>query len=131
MFSSLNCTLHLIQRRSHHHFWKAFNNIYLNIEGGFKAPCDAEISMKELDIALKQMSVGKSPGQDGLTSNFYTFFWEDMKELLFTALKECIKNNNLLATMKQGIIILLPKAGKDKRYIDNPRPITLLNVDYK
>lgn len=36
-----------------------------------------------------------------------------------------------MPTMKQGIIILLPKPRKDKRYIDNLGPIALLNVDYK
>lgn len=33
--------------------------------------------------------------------------------------------------MKQGIISLIPKPNKDKTIIDNLRPITLLNVDYK
>jgi len=33
--------------------------------------------------------------------------------------------------MKQGLITLIPKQGKDKRYINNLRPITLLNTDYK
>lgn len=36
-----------------------------------------------------------------------------------------------MLSMKQGVITLLPKPGKDKRHIDNLRPITLLNVDYK
>lgn len=33
--------------------------------------------------------------------------------------------------MKQGIITLIPKPGKDAKLIDNLRPITLLNNDYK
>ncbi len=33
--------------------------------------------------------------------------------------------------MKQGLILLIPKQGKDKRLLDNLRPITLLNTDYK
>lgn len=73
------------------------------------------------------MSARKAPGEDSLTSNFSEFFWEDLKELLFNALKECIEKNDLMPTMKQGVITLLPKPGKDKRYIDNLRPITLLN----
>lgn len=34
-------------------------------------------------------------------------------------------------TMKQGIITLIPKPGKDSKILDNLRPITLLNTDYK
>lgn len=34
-------------------------------------------------------------------------------------------------TMSQGLIILIPKTDKDHRYLDNLRPITLLNNDYK
>ena len=36
-----------------------------------------------------------------------------------------------MSTMKQGLITLIPKPGKDKRILDNLRPITLLNTDYK
>lgn len=101
------------------------------IEQGFKLLCDAEIQLKELDAAIERMALGKAPGQDGLTSNFYTFFWRDIKQMLFSVFNECIENNNLTTTMKQGVITLLPKPGKDKRYIENIRPISLLNVDYK
>ena len=31
----------------------------------------------------------------------------------------------------EGLITLIPKKGRDSRYIQNMRPITLLNVDYK
>lgn len=60
------------------------------IDVAFKELCDSELNMKELDTAVKQMS--------DLTSNFYKFFWEDIKEMLLNALKECIENNHLITT---------------------------------
>lgn len=33
--------------------------------------------------------------------------------------------------MKQGVIQLIPKPGKDKRLLNYLRSITLLNTDYK
>ena len=47
------------------------------------------------------------------------------------AIKDILSNRTLTPTMKQGLITLIPKQGKDKRYINNLRPITLLNTDYK
>ena len=35
------------------------------------------------------------------------------------------------STIKQGIITLIPKSGKEPQLLDNLRPITLLNTDYK
>lgn len=77
------------------------------------------------------MSSDRSPGPDGITSNFYKHFWEDLKHLLFQAINECINQKELMQTMKQGIIKLIPKPGKNKKILSNLRPITLLNTDYK
>lgn len=70
--------------------------------------------MKELDTAVKRVSLWKAPRQDGLTSNFYKFFWEDIKELLFDAFKECIENNGLMPIMKQGLVTLIPNLVKTR-----------------
>lgn len=86
--------------------------------------------MKELDAVRLKLSPNKSPGSGGLTANFSSFFWKDIRTLLFKAIQECIQNNERMPTMKQGLITLIPKRGKDKRLLDNLRPIALLNVMY-
>ncbi len=65
----------------------------------FKEICDGDLRLEGLDSAIKKMHLGKSPGQDGLTTNFYKFFWEDIKDLLLKALKECFESNSLLPTI--------------------------------
>lgn len=35
--------------------------------------CDSDLKIEELDAAIKKMALGKSPGQDGLATNFYLF----------------------------------------------------------
>ncbi len=70
----------------------------------FKEVCDGDLRVEELDSAIKKMHLGKSPGQDGLTTNFYKFFWEDIKDLLFKALKECFVWKPVPATLRKNII---------------------------
>ncbi len=87
--------------------------------------------MEEVEKAVNCLSLDKSPGSDGLTSNFYRHFWKYIKDLVFHMLKEISESHILPTTMKQGIITLIPKPGKNPKLIDNLRPITLLNNDYK
>ena len=41
------------------------------------------------------------------------------------------KKNEMSVTQRQGVITCIPKEGKDKSFIKNWRPITLLNTVYK
>ena len=93
--------------------------------------CDAEITIEELGKALKDMPNKKSPGTDGLTADFYKFFWIDLKDIVFNSLTYAFDNNSLSIEQKRGILCIIPKKGKDLRRLKNWRPLTLLNTDYK
>ena len=94
--------------------------------------CEGLISEKECFEAIKTMSKDKTPGSDGLPTNFYQLFWEDIKGILCNVFNDCYQNGEMTTSMKRGIITLLPKKkGKDALHLKNWRPITLLNTDYK
>ena len=48
---------------------------------------EGEITEKELLKALKSMENDKSPGNDGLSKEFYETFWTDIKHFLYLRLK--------------------------------------------
>ena len=73
----------------------------------------------------------KSPGNDGLTKEFYNVFWEDLKIPLISRFKSAFDKGKLRNSQKQAVIKLIEKKDKDKRLIQNWRPISLLNVDLK
>ncbi len=73
----------------------------------------------------------QSTGPDGLSIEFYQHFWCILEEALSLMFNNCNKKKELVTTMKQGLISLIPKPDKDPLQIDNWRPITLLNTDYK
>ena len=77
------------------------------------------------------MKNGKSPGTDGLTINFYKIFWNTIKKPLLQSFKYTYEQS--LHSVEQGraIINLIPKTGKDLRYLKNWCHLSLLNTGYK
>ena len=94
-------------------------------------PLQAEITLEELFQALKGMRKGKAPGLDGITVDFYKVFWEEVGPLVFASIKHAQKTGQLSISQKRAVIKLLPKRDKNPQFVQNLRPITLLNVDVK
>ena len=90
-----------------------------------------EMSETELLNALKSTQNNKSPGSDGLPSEFYKIFWQDIKDPFLKSVKYAHQTGMLSVTQREGIITLMPKKDKDTSLIKNWRPLSLLNVDYK
>lgn len=93
--------------------------------------CDNPITLNEVKLAIRRLKVNKSPGVDGLTSEFYITFAEHLAPFLLHVFTESIESETLLPTLSQGLLTLIPKPNKDSILIDNWRPICLLNNDYK
>lgn len=103
-------------------FFNHIKDLIPCIEDDFAELCEADITIFELDKAVDNLSLNKSPGCDGLTSNFYRHFWDLLKNPFILMIKEATDNLSFPPTMKQGIITLIPKPGKDW-ILDNLRPI--------
>ena len=93
--------------------------------------CTGLLTEEECGKALKEMKNQKSPGSDRLTTEFYKIFWEDIKQFYVKSINFSYQNGQLTELQNQSIISLIPKLEKDIMYLENWRPISLLNVDYK
>ena len=93
--------------------------------------CEGIISEDEVFKSLKSMENNKSPGNDGLSKEFYECFWNEIKNPFLASIHRAFLNQELSSSQKQAVIKMLGKKDKDKRLIKNWRPISLLNADMK
>lgn len=91
-----------------------------------------EISVEEVQLALKTASKRKSPGEDSLPYEFYQTFQDLVVPDLTQVLNEVFagKVSTCMKDFCRGVIVLVPKVSKPEN-IQQFRPITLLNCDYK
>ena len=91
---------------------------------------DRDITMLELTKSLKLMKNNKSPGPDGIVTEFYKFYWKDIGQDLFEVFQNSLNKELLPQSQYLAVIRLIFKKG-ERENLKNWRPISLLNTDYK
>ncbi len=89
----------------------------------------SDISLQELTDAVKQLSSGRSPVIDGITTDFYHYFWNVLGQDFYEVVKKCFENGFLPSSCRRAVLSLLPKKG-DLGLLKNWRPVSLLCTDY-
>lgn len=130
----------------HHHFKNLFKEALPDDNPGDSDPLEnitkslsldeansliRPITEEEISNTLKACSKKKSPGPDGLSFEFYTKNFDIVKDDLVALFNSYLTGNSVPPKdFTAGIITLIPKKGCG-RTIDDFRPISLLNTDYK
>ena len=106
------------------------NNVDAKLNDEERDFCEKDVSSEEIFKIIKQLKPNKSPGDDGIISEFYKIYWYLIKRELTDVIKYSLENDTLSKTQYNAIITLLYKKG-NREDISNWRPISLLNTDYK
>ena len=88
------------------------------------------ISLEEIDDVLKRCPNHKSPGLDGIPYEFYKAVWPIMNKDFMQILQVQLDSEKIIQSNKIGATRLIPKV-KGVPTVEELRPITLLNTDYK
>jgi hypothetical protein len=76
------------------------------------------------------MPLGKAPGPDGFTTDFFHYYWDMIREEVWQVVEESRTSGQVLLTLNATFLTLIPKEERvthPKQY----RPISLCNVIYK
>jgi exonuclease III len=113
------------------------NNLKTKLNEEQHSLFEQPISKDEIKEALSKAENGKSPGKDGLPYEFYkTWAKEEVEgktnivDILYYVFLDIFGHGTHDKDFTVGVMTLLYKK-KDKQKIENYRPITLLNTDYK
>ena len=93
--------------------------------------CEGQIATEECVKALDTFENGKTPGNDGIPVEFYKTFWSSIGEILTDVFNHSFDAGQMSNSQKQAVISLIDKKGRDRAYLENWRPISLVNVDSK
>ena len=109
----------------------AFSENITPLKDADKQMCEGKVSAEECLKALNDFQNEKSPGTDGPPAEFYKFFWKELHLDMINSFNFAFDTGTLSISQRRGIITLIPKPNKDTALLENLRPISLLNVDYK
>ena len=89
-----------------------------------------EVTIEELGEVLKDCATIKSPGLDGFPYEFYRTTWSVIGSTFTKIIKNQLDRGSIIVSNTVGATRLCPKVQGIPK-VDQLRPITLLNCDYK
>ena len=101
------------------------------LENEVRDELEGEITVNECQDILRTFKRGKSPGDDGFTWEFYNCFFDILGQDLADSFNASYNAGEMSISQRRGVITLIPKEDSDLSSLNNWRPITLLNLDFK
>ena len=89
---------------------------------------EKKITIEEVSKMLKNTKNNVAPGAGGFTGSFYKVFWCYIKWIVLGTIHKIFDNKEFPISVRLGIIALIPKGDKDKKFISNWQPLTLLET---
>ena len=83
------------------------SNVDFQLPEEMASTCEGEITEAECTKALSTMQNNKSPGSDGLTTEFYRSFWDIISTYVVNSFNYAFKNGNLSISQRQEITVYL------------------------
>ena len=109
---------------------RLLQNIKLRVSPQQKADLELPISLDELEKAVLKLQKNKTPGPDGIPSEFYQAYWSHFGRL-YLDFVNAIKFSGLPKERNTSITTLFYKNKGDISLLAYYRPIALMNVDVK
>ena len=98
------------------------SNVSRCLSDADRAFCEGDLVLAEAMAAVSGMANNKSPGLDGLSSEFYKKFWDLLGPLLVEVFNVCLFDSDLCNSMKTSATRLVFKKG-DRKSLKNWHPI--------
>lgn len=92
---------------------------------------EKDITLEEVELAIASFAPLKSQCLVGVHSEWYGTFRVMLTSHLIWVLKSERKEGSLPPSMREALVVLISKRGKDTKECDSYRPISLMNVDKK
>jgi hypothetical protein len=106
------------------------NELNVKVAVELKEMLNKELRKEEFDQIVKSLKKNKSPGPDGIKSEFYIEYWHLIGDDVNEVIMDINTKGELTLSQYQALVILLYKKGI-RESIENWRPLSLLNNDYK
>jgi hypothetical protein len=94
------------------------------------AKLEENFTITKIHKVVMDSNGNKSSGPDGISFAFYQTFWELVKDYLYNIVNSFYNQTLNLTKLNHASIVLIPK-GSDCTYIEQYRPICLINCSIK